>query len=699
MNRTTTVVFVLCMLAHMRVFAADTLQLPPEVESARTARTLTDLDVWIIPQPKRAARTVDSFDLKTCRGIRYLGAESADAVATMEILSTDLAKGSDVSLAFQAGGPDDQCILLGLAPDGKPCKELHGVSAADLEEVGTQGYAMHIDGRGVTIAARGIEGLFYGGKTLSQIATDRTNLPGVHIRDWPCLPYRGIQQDICRGQMPTMDTFKRLADVAADVKMNILELYIEHTFKFKSHPDISPPEGMSPEEGRELFEYAARQHIDVHTLFQVLGHAHHILSKPEYQHLSSGPCGNRAACTLTYDIRKPETIAFIKELIDELCETFPGKYINVDITEFNYEAFLESEETPEGVLDLIYKYVLQLNEMVKRHQMRLMITQGSLDSTGHILGVAPMLDKFPKDIMIGSYYGAGGCYQPAWEKDFPRLAEHKIDFFAQPWIYSHSRIMPWIGWAAEFSDLEISRGLAYGAKGSVTCDWGDRGNFHFTGQTWYPFVYHGASAWTGAKVDRGYFDNAFTRLFYGIDDESVARAIQMTGNISAQPYKMRDNDVVSERHPHVGWPRLLWTIDHFLGDPFTNKEIAWFAEPGQVGEQVVRSADRAARILERALGKATRNGDNIEQSLFAAECYRATGKKLIALGHCNDTQYPREAMAEELDQLVATYEELKSEFKRLWLAEARENDNFHRLLTRFDETIVPCKKKIAELRQ
>jgi len=66
-----------------------------------------------------------------------------------------------------------------------------------------------------------------------------------------------------------------------------------------------------------------------------------------------------------------------------------------------------------------------------------MIAQGPLDRQGHLAGMGSKLDALPKDISIGSYYRAGGPYQPAWEKNSPRLREKGFDFFAPAWIYSH----------------------------------------------------------------------------------------------------------------------------------------------------------------------------------------------------------------------------------------------------------------------
>jgi len=77
------------------------------------------------------------------------------------------------------------------------------------------------------MASQGIE-------TNSQTVARCLTSLDVWICDWPSLKYRGVQQDISRGQVPTPETLKRLASVLAQAKMNELELYIEHEYKFKA---------------------------------------------------------------------------------------------------------------------------------------------------------------------------------------------------------------------------------------------------------------------------------------------------------------------------------------------------------------------------------------------------------------------------------------------------------------------------------
>ena len=440
------------------------------------------------------------------------------------------------------------------------------VDAAMFGQLGEQGYALAVEKGGVTLAACTVPGLRYGITTLAQIAADRTTLPGLIIHDWPSLKYRGVQQDISRGQVPKPETLKRLANVLAEGKMNELELYIEHVYKYKAFPDVSPPEGLAPEESKDLALHAAQQGVEVHPLLQVLGHSYFILNKPQYQHLRIGPC-EKMPWIMTFDIRKPEAVQMVTTMIDELCESFPGELFNVDITEVDIDGLQAAGLTLNQITDLVFNYVLQLNETVKKHGRRLMITQGPLDSQGHLSGMGPKLDQLPKDIIIGSYYCAGGPYQPAYEKDFPRLQEKNIDFFAQAWINSHVWLTPWVNHAAEFSDLEVSRGLKYGAVGSITCDWGDAGHFHFVGEQWLPFLYHGACAWTGAQVDRDYFRQAYARCMYGLSSDAVTRAIEAASDVNAKNIRVARQGWQGSRRLdqfHLGIrPRSLHPPGHY----------------------------------------------------------------------------------------------------------------------------------------
>ncbi len=666
-----------------------TLKPALETDPQKVAKLLTAADVWIMPQPKAAAVNGESFDLKTCKGVRLVGL--AGKVRNIRTDFPELMKQrSGVELKVRVGRPAHGYIVLGLFPDGKPVHPFNSITAADLKGLGKQGYVLHVESSGITAAATGDEGLYYATRTIAQIAADRTMLPGITLRDWPSMEYRGAHEDMSRGQVPTQDTFKRLTRVLSEAKGNMLELYIENTFKWKKYPDIGPPEAITGEEGRDLFDYGARFYMEVHPMFQVLGHSGGILALPPYQKYRVSEC-KTAPWGMTFDIRKPETIAFMHDLINEICKAFPARILNVDITEIDIEGLNATGTTNEEATKLVFDYVLKLRDMIKPYGMRLMIAQGPLDSIGHLAGQGPFLDKLPKDVLVSSYYTvAPGNYAPAWEKDFPRFNKDGIDFFSESWIDSHIRLMPDTVHSAAFSDGMVSKGVEFKALGSTASDWGDDGHYHLTGQTWYPYLYHCACAWTGAKLDRDYFNQAFCRLIYGTKDDSIARAINLVGGINGQKIKVFNDkkEVVSVDSYHY------W---EFWQDPFAHPDLVKLADPAGMAADILKPADEAAAALATAYKQATRNQDNIEQLIFGARNYQAMGRKLIMLGHYRDSNVPRAQVVDELNQLVKTYEGLQTDFQRLWLAEDRKNKGYEELVGRFNNTIVPCRQKAAEL--
>jgi len=331
----------------------------------------------------------------------------------------------------------------------------------------------------------------------------------------------------------------------------------------------------------------------------VLGHFDKIGAKPAYRHLMVPvPLGGIAGhhWTTTVDVRKPEAVALVSDLVDEICQAFPGKFVNMDITEIADYGFVQSGTKAEDLPGLMLGYTVKLRDMLARHHMQLIVGQCALDNTGHMNGIGPALDKLPKDIVVGSYYTAD--FNRSWDKDFPRLQQKGIGLFAQPWIESHVRIMPTVGYAMGFSDRTVSRSLPYGVMGSVTADWGDNGHYHLPGTTWYPFLYHCASAWTGATLDRDYFNRAFGRLLFGGKDDAVARAILLVGDINRQTIKIKN---AAGRVVHTRASGHNLGFDYyfaFFANPFSDGKILQLADPGQQGRDMLRPAKMRSPCLK-----------------------------------------------------------------------------------------------------
>src|SRR5205085_841863 len=91
-----------------------------------------------------------------------------------------------------------------------------------------------------------------------------THLPELRINDSPDFAVRGIMLDISRDKVPTMPTLFALVDLFAELKINQLQLYTEHTFAYANHPDVwrdaSP---MTPDEIKTLDAYCRTKFIEL----------------------------------------------------------------------------------------------------------------------------------------------------------------------------------------------------------------------------------------------------------------------------------------------------------------------------------------------------------------------------------------------------------------------------------------------------
>ena len=68
--------------------------------------------------------------------------------------------------------------------------------------------------------------------------------------------------DVSRNRVPSQQSLRELVSVLAELRINQLQLYTEHTFAYRDHPgvwkDASP---LTPEEIRELDHLCREQSI------------------------------------------------------------------------------------------------------------------------------------------------------------------------------------------------------------------------------------------------------------------------------------------------------------------------------------------------------------------------------------------------------------------------------------------------------
>ncbi len=210
-----------------------------------------------------------------------------------------------------------------------------------------------IDEGGITVAAKSENGFRYALTTITQLCkiavnTGKDHLETARIIDYPAYDYRGLHLDVSR-HFFGVETVKRYLDYMEKAKLNHLHWHLsdDQGWRIKSHKFLllhevgayrNQADGTryggyySHDEIRQVLDYAEMLGIEVIPEIDLPGHTLAILAA--YPELACFPCEFEVETRWgIFDdilcVGKPETIDFLRELLDELCELFPGKYFHI----------------------------------------------------------------------------------------------------------------------------------------------------------------------------------------------------------------------------------------------------------------------------------------------------------------------------------------------------------------------------------
>ena len=281
-------------------------------------------DLVLLPAPRKLTQPGGELDLAGTRESDRridLGPGDRDCL---------LRAGRTVGEALQlVAGADYRLAAAGLGDAG--C-----ALAVDPGRVGAQqGYELSILGDGIRLVGHDEAGLFYGTQTLLQIARQhhgRGRLPNLVVRDRPDLVHRGVQLDVSRRRIPTMESLKLLVERLAHLKVNQLQLYTEHTFAYRNHPEVW--RGYSPLTGEEILEldqYCRERFVELVPNQNTFGHMERWLHRPRYEHLAE----NMPGMPIQYYLcpSDPRSLQLVEELLDELLPHFTSRQAMVGLDE------------------------------------------------------------------------------------------------------------------------------------------------------------------------------------------------------------------------------------------------------------------------------------------------------------------------------------------------------------------------------
>ncbi len=253
---------------------------------------------------------------------------------------------------------------------GTPLKFSVGEDAQD------ESYALSVAEREIRITASGVRGAFYAIQTLRQLFTEE-RVPCLYIEDKPDFAYRGFYHDITRGKVPTLQTLKALVDRMVYLKMNSLQLYVEHTYPFEECREMAEKWGaITAEELCELDAYCQERFVDFIPSLSTFGHMYEILRKEPYRHLrvlsdfeKTHNFRMERMRHHTISPEHPESFGVVKSLIGQYMPSFTSDYFNICCDEtFDLEASC-GERAGALYVDFVKKIIGEVKSQGKTPMM------------------------------------------------------------------------------------------------------------------------------------------------------------------------------------------------------------------------------------------------------------------------------------------------------------------------------------------
>ena len=223
-------------------------------------------------------------------------------------------------------------------------------------DITPEGYKLIVTKKGVSLSAHSDAGIFYGEQTLRQLLTPK-GLPCVTIDDNPRFQYRGLHLDVSRHFFPESEIIK-LLDAMSYYKLNVLHLHLTDAGGWRVQIDKYPklttdasyrtesdwlkwwrdhdrkylPEGTpgayggyyTKEDIRKMVAYAESKHITIIPEIEFPGHSEEVLAVYPELSCSGEPYKNGEFC-----VGNEASIQFMEDVLGEIIELFPSKYIHV----------------------------------------------------------------------------------------------------------------------------------------------------------------------------------------------------------------------------------------------------------------------------------------------------------------------------------------------------------------------------------
>jgi hexosaminidase len=300
---------------------------------------------------------------------------------------------------------------------------------------------------------------------------------------------------VSRDKVPTLETTLALVDMLAGWKINQVQLYTEHTFAYRNHPDVWAQ--ASPFTGEDILTldaYCRERHVELAPNQNSFGHMTRWLIHDRYAPLAEvigpfeTPWGHKMEGPFSLCPLDPGSLDLMAGLYDELLPHFSSRLFNVgcdetiDVGQGRSKAAVAAQGEGRVYLDFLLKIYREVKARGRTMQF-----------WGDIIIQHPeLIPELPKDTLALEW---GYEANHPFDAHGAQFAAAGVPFYVCPgtssWCSVGGRTDNALGNLLNAAE----NGIKHGAVGYLNTDWGDAGHWQFLPISYLGFAAGAAYSW------------------------------------------------------------------------------------------------------------------------------------------------------------------------------------------------------------
>lgn len=358
-----------------------------------------------------------------------------------------------------------------------------------------QSYVIHISEHRILIESFSQLGQYYGVCTLIDlIKKEGLILTNRIINETPTFTHRGVLLDVTRGRVPKLDYLKEIIDMLAQAKINQIQLYMEHTYRFPFMTEVSMgKDGFTLLELKLLDDYCFERHIELIPCIATFGHLYEVLSSVSYRDLCEYEAFSEPYSWMnrqvhhTIDCKNPKSLDLIRHMIEEIAHCFRSSYINIcgdetyDMGRGRNKEYLKRDGNERMYVDFLNRI------------FEITFENGKIPMFwGDIILQYPNFIQEVNELAIPLHWWYESEVN---EHEFNLLNKNGRPFYTCPGTAGWNHFMNDYKRAYTNINFMLEYGAKHGSVGALITDWGDFGHIN-TYATSLPLLMYGAAkAW------------------------------------------------------------------------------------------------------------------------------------------------------------------------------------------------------------